>query len=241
MFKNIFINTMFIFLCFFLIAQLIYAQASELNEVQQKLVDTAYRFLNTFPIAYAYGGRHIGAKEDCDKCVQCLDDKTIVPSKQELIVCPICERCSIDCSHFVQLVFKSSGIYYPYLSTQMMIELNDYKLYETYGFINLKTNLILAKPGDLLVYKGHVVILTQLRKDQRGDIIHATRGHQISGIKGEGIQLERNVNLAYFRGRLFKILRHKSLIVKNILSKQGILKSTTNKDIKIMRTIENSN
>jgi hypothetical protein len=114
------------------------------------------------------------------------------------------------------LVVREAGRPYPYLDTALMLGLSAAKLKSNYGLIDLDLDLERAAPGDLLVYDGHVVLLEKRHapvKGQatyRGDIVHATGGKDIRA-PGEGIQRERFIDLAHFRGPLRRILRHQSL------------------------------
>ena len=181
------------------------AMASDLP-LRQKVIEEADRLLNLSNISYVYGGRQIGALDDCDQCTECLEQKQ--PSKDERFSqCQICHRCSLDCSNFVSLVFKRAGMRAPYLTTLQMRQSSDQRLRQSYSWINLGANSNRALPGDIIVYPGHVVILEKLHKPGIGDVVHATSGKEIRG-PGLGIQRHRQVRLANYKGPLQKVLRH---------------------------------
>jgi hypothetical protein len=126
--------------------------------------------------------------------------------------CPQCRACSLDCSHFTALVYREAGLPYPYLATSLMLSLDARSLAERYRLKDLGTDLARAEAGDLLVFDGHVVLLEKRRPPApgrttwRGDVVHATGGSAVRA-PGEGVQRERFVELAHFRGPLRRILR----------------------------------
>lgn len=184
------------------------------------IIKGAGRLLDESQVSYVYGGAKLGDGRSCEQCTMCLETKAPT-SEQRLSLCPICRECSLDCSHFVALVFANASLAYPYLDTLTMVSLSAERLRALYGFVDLGTNIDQIQPGDLLVYSGHVVILEKRHRpvqDQpvyRGDVIHATGGRDIR-LPGQGIQRERFVELTNFRGPLRRILRHHLLIEPKI-------------------------
>jgi len=183
--------------------------------LQAAVLSEASRLLDEAEVSYVYGGSTLGDEATCDACNTCLASRHPRPD-QRLKRCPECARCSLDCSHFTALVFKRAGAPYPYLETAAMLSLSGTALRRRYHLIDLGRDLDRAAPGDLLVYDGHVVLLERLdppvpgRPLHRGDVVAATGGHDIRR-PGEGIQRERFVDLATFRGPLRRILRHELL------------------------------
>lgn len=100
----------------------------------------------------------------------------------------------------------------PYLDTRTMIRSTERQLENEYSLEFVGREPTIAQPGDLLVYRGHVVLLEKNHGDGTGDIIHATGSRDING-SGQGIQRARFVNIGVFRGRgpLQKILRHQKM------------------------------
>lgn len=180
----------------------------------ETLLSTAAQLLELAQISYVYGGSRLGDGETCNQCNICLETEKPDPKKR-LLACPVCSGCSLDCSHFTELVYRLSGIPYPYLDTKLMIGLSAERLKKNYSLVDLGTRIELARPGDLLVYDGHVVMLEKVtgstKNVLRGDIVHATGGRDIK-LPGQGIQRERFVELAHYRGMLRRILRHSALI-----------------------------
>jgi hypothetical protein len=177
--------------------------------LRDQLIRAAGDMLDNASISYAYGGRQLNAREICEQCNRCIEKKKPAP-KRQLAVCPICQNCSLDCSHFIQLVFERVGVKFPYITTQMMLDLSPGNLKNPYGFYDVGFSITEARKGDLLVYHGHVVLLEKIYRNGRGDIIHVTSGRDIR-TPGQAIQRERNVDLASFRGSLRRILRHQAL------------------------------
>lgn len=176
---------------------------------QNRILYISNRLMEELPISYSYGGSQVTSIDSCMLCTKCLIQES--PSaKQRLAICPVCKNCSLDCSHFTQLVYKLAGLKAPYIDTRSMIKMSSNLLLKRYH-LALVPKLSLAQTGDLLVYRGHVVILERIYSSSRGDIIHATGGKDIK-TPGQGIQRERNIDLQSFRGPLIRILRHKSLL-----------------------------
>jgi cell wall-associated NlpC family hydrolase len=177
---------------------------------QQLVRDHAERLVEESEVSYVYGGSTLGEDQSCQACNRCLEELTPLPNER-LAKCSVCRQCSIDCSHFVQMVFQRSGLKYSYLTTATMLALSRTSLRQNYQLIDIGSRAAAAQVGDLLVYQGHVVLLTKVSAGGRGDIVHATGGKDIR-LPGQGIQRERNIYLANFRGPLLRILRHESLI-----------------------------
>jgi hypothetical protein len=91
-----------------------------------------------------------------------------------------------------------------------MLKTSKARLLKFYSYLDFGREFQRLLPGDLLVYKGHVVLLEKLHKQGRADIIHATGGRDLKG-PGLGVQRERMVEVDGFRGPLLRVLRHTSL------------------------------
>lgn len=182
----------------------------KLPGVQGDLVRSARKLLDEASVSYVYGGGRLGTAADCQACNQCLEAERPA-SDRRLRECPECSRCSLDCSHFTQLVFARAGVHHPYLTSVDMAALPPDRLSRSFGFVALPADPAAAVPGDLLVYKGHVVMLERSHAGGKGDVIHATGGRDIKE-PGQGIQRERWADLARFRGPLLRILRHRNLM-----------------------------
>ena len=174
---------------------------------RDRVLQSARMLLENAQVSYVYGGRALGEGPACEACNQCLGSKAPHP-KQRLARCPECVRCSLDCSHFTQLVFLNAGLEAPYLTTALMAELGAEALARDYHFRPVAPDE--TAPGDLLVYNGHVVLLEKRSGTGLGDIIHATAGLELKG-PGMAIQRLRHVAIANFRGPLVRVLRHTEL------------------------------
>jgi hypothetical protein len=194
----------------FIAALLLGSPESIANPVlSKKIISIADELLETANLSYGYGGYRVGSMGQCDQCNKCLSSKLPRPKKQ-LVTCPDCKLCSLDCSHFLHWVFRTAGIKYRYLTTKTMLNSSRGDLAKNFDLIDLGTQLDLSKTGDLLVYRDHVVMLVQRFSPTHGTIIHATGGRDLKGA-GHGIQRERNALLPKFRGPLLRVLRHRSL------------------------------
>ncbi len=184
-----------------------------LAKTPSEILSTASSLLELAQISYVYGGSQLGDSDVCNQCNRCLEEKSPEPKKR-LSACSVCADCSLDCSHFIELVYRLSGAPYPYIDTKLMINLSADRLRRNYKLEDLGTEVALTQPGDLFVYNGHVVMLERLhgltKGVYRGDIIHATGGKDIR-LPGQGIQRERFVELKQYRGQLRRVLRHAAL------------------------------
>lgn len=176
---------------------------------RDQVLKKAANLLETWTISYVYGGHKLGDPQVCQACNVCLDFHKSGP-KERLRDCPVCNDCSLDCSHYTYEVFKQAGLQATYLTTALMNGLSAPELAKKYKLLDIGSNLTRAMPGDLLVYDGHVVLLEKKGKDGRGDLIHVTSGRELRG-PGHGIQRERQAMLASFRGPVLRILRHLDL------------------------------
>lgn len=175
-----------------------------------EVLKQARDILENSSISYVYGGNRFGTESDCNTCNKCLEEKNPSPRKR-FAACASCRRCSLDCSHFAHLVYQRAGLTMPYLDTKTMLRSSDEHLESNYGLEFVGNTPEIAQPGDLLVYRGHVVLLEKNHGDGTGDIIHATGSRDING-SGQGIQRARFIPLGSFRGPLQRILRHHKMI-----------------------------
>jgi cell wall-associated NlpC family hydrolase len=170
--------------------------------------DAAANLLETSEVTYALGGSRVGTADECARCNGCLagSGTWALKGSAKLEACPDCRACALDCSHFIQLVFSMAGMSSAYLTTQEMAAQDAGQLRSRYGWIDVGGAPNVAREGDVLVYQGHAVILERVSGEGRGDIIHATSGLVLKG-PGAGIQRERFVEIASFRGPLLRVLR----------------------------------
>ncbi len=184
--------------------------AEALEHLQHRVRAAGDDMLENLEVSYVYGGNKVGDVKTCDQCNQCLETKQPAP-KERFKICSVCSGCSLDCSHFVQLVFARAGLSFPYLTSTQMLDLNADVLERRYHLrpvdhvVSPTAADVMA--GDLLVYRGHVVIVETFHGNGQADIIHATGGRDIRE-PGQGIQRERFVTIEHFRGPLLRVLRH---------------------------------
>ncbi len=137
-----------------------FCRTRHLSPIQISLRDEANRLLEEAEVSYVYGGNRLGEGSQCDACNQCLSQHKPLP-KQRLGTCPSCKDCSLDCSHFIHLVFRNCELVLPYLTTETMLQTTPITLRQSYHLIDLGARVEVATVGDLLVYKGHVVMLLE--------------------------------------------------------------------------------
>ena len=186
-----------------------WAHGVEGDQLASRVLSEADRLLEMANISYVYGGHKISDERQCEACNECLAEQKPGP-KQRVRACPACKNCSLDCSHFVNLVYRRAGISMGYLTTHVMIDSSPRDLFRLYGLLDFAQDVDAIKPADLLVYRGHVVMVERVVSPGMVDIVHATGGRDLRG-PGMGIQRERRVLAQRFRGPLLRILRPKSL------------------------------
>jgi cell wall-associated NlpC family hydrolase len=185
------------------------ARSAAAPQPWQKVMAQAEEWLAKHAVSYAWGGSQIGSAKECQACNACLDAKSPAP-KTQLADCPECRLCSLDCSHFISLVYRDAGYRAPYLTTTMMRSLAPRVLRERYGWVTLGARPERALPGDLLVYDGHVVMVVKVSRPGHGNVVHVTSGKEVRG-PGQGIQKQRRVDFRDFRGPVLRVLRHVDL------------------------------
>ena len=185
------------------------AESSDLSIYQEKIRVAGIDMLENLEVSYVFGGANLGDDKTCTGCNECLEKLQPAP-KLRFKQCPICAQCSLDCSHFSQMVFERAGLTFPYITTSELLEMDPALLQKKYQLISLGTNVAQIIPGEMLVYRGHVVIVEAIHGMDSGDIIHATGGKDIRA-PGQGIQRERFVRMSSFRGDLLKVVRHSKL------------------------------
>lgn len=174
----------------------------------QRVVTTVAQMMRNYAITYVYGGKQVHSVAACTACVQCLAGDA---EQSKIARCAACAECSLDCSHFIHQVFNQVGLAMPYLTTKQMLQLSPQSLQKTWHLVTMPQQLRLIRPLDLLVYKGHVVMVEAVTGKGRGTVVHVTAGRELRG-PGVALQRERQVEFAHFRGSLRRILRHRRLI-----------------------------
>ncbi len=185
---------------------------SDVSMEQLRLVRIAKSYAEKKFVPYVWGGGRVGPRKSCYRCSQCIK-KYRVDVRDRLSACDECRRCGIDCSHFVNRVYRESGLSYPYATTFELSRLNSKRVLEYYDLFNVGTDISHAQPGDLVLYKRHIIMIVEIHSDLTIDFVHVTRfGDRY---KHGGIRYEKRKNVESMRGGLVKILRHRDLIEKD--------------------------
>jgi hypothetical protein len=189
------------------------AHGATLPDLQARIRAVGNQMLEHLEVSYVYGGSKVGDVSQCEKCNSCLEVNQPAP-KERFKVCGVCSQCSLDCSHFVQLVFSNAGLAFPYLTSQQMLDLDQDTLRRRFHLVPVPEHPGKLVAGDLLVYRGHVVIAEMIHGYDSVDVIHATGGRDIRE-PGQGIQRERFARASSFRGPLLRVLRHEKIIASS--------------------------
>ncbi len=177
--------------------------------VRDRLIRVAHRYSRLSYVPYIWGGGRIGSRKSCLACRRCVRQKKI-DLKSRLELCKPCQQCGIDCSHFVNMVYREAGVPYDYASTWELNNQTPEGLLGLYDLVDLGTKLTHARPGDLLIYEKHMVMLVQSYSEGYGDFVHATRFRGGDKLKLGGFRWDTNKNLKKYRGKLIRVLRHRA-------------------------------
>ena len=204
--------------CVVLLASASQTTPRSFQAYHQRVAAMVAQMMRNYAITYVYGGKQVKSVAACTACVQCLATAgkrqaslTSAAEKAQIKNCAACAQCSLDCSNFIHQVFNQVGLAMPYLTTKQMLQLSPRSLQKTWHLVTMPQQLRLIRPLDLLVYKGHVVMVETVDSKGRGTIVHVTAGRELRG-PGVALQRERQVEFAHFRGPLLRILRHRRLI-----------------------------
>lgn len=74
------------------------------------------------------------------------------------------EWCGLDCSNFVSHLLKNAGLKSKFATTATLLRENERVLWKKYAFIDVGNQLEDAKPGDLILKNGHVVMLIDIQQ-----------------------------------------------------------------------------
>jgi len=179
-----------------------------------RLMAAAQKLATRTSVPYVFGGHQIGKAKYCQDCTECIR-KNHLPANSTMMrfnTCPACRSCGIDCSSFVNRLFAEAGMRYRFADTRTLNHMKDGFLQEQYGFINMGDDLAVARPGDLILEKGHVVMVIDIDMTLGTiDYIHASRGSKRTIVGG--IELRRGVSLTRMQKDVVRILRHRELVV----------------------------
>ena len=181
---------------------------------RQQVAAIVAQMMRNYTITYVYGGTQVNSAAACTACVRCLAGRKSDAERGKVERCAACAKCSLDCSNFIHQVFNRAELHMPYLTTKQMLQLSPQNLQKNWHLVTMPQQLRLIRPLDLLVYKGHVVMVETHHGKGRGTVVHVTAGRELRG-PGVALQRERQVEFAHFRGPLRRILRHRYLIGGN--------------------------
>ena len=173
--------------------------------LRDSLLQIADKYAGETYIPYVWGGDAVGSKAACAQCRACIGLRHHLKGARQPGSCEACKECGMDCSHFVQRVFREAGLGFPYLPTIKLKHLSPTKLRQS-NLVDIGHDLKLARPGDLLLHKNHIVLLLEKSSARIGDVIHVSR--RIKHGKVGGVEVVRNADLEQYRGKVLRILRH---------------------------------
>lgn len=178
-----------------------------------RLLETADRFVNKTAIPYVFGGSQIGSSKVCQECSTCIRARRLPAnsSSDRFNQCSACRSCGLDCSNFVKHLFTEAGLPVKFATTTTLNRASDLVLEEQFRFINVGNDLSDARPGDLVLKKGHVIMLIDIHVALGTvDFIHASRGSKRTPVGG--IELRRGFSLRKIQRETVRILRHRDLL-----------------------------
>lgn len=181
----------------------------------KRLMEAAERLAGETAVPYVYGGSRIGKLKQCQACAECARKNQLIAdsSPARYNRCAACRSCGIDCSNFVNRLFAEAGLKYRFADTRTLNASGQEFLQEQYGFINMGRDLLVARPGDLILERGHVMMVIAVDPTLGTiDYIHASRGSRGRKPIG-GIELRRGKPLEKVQRDVVKILRHRELVL----------------------------
>jgi len=195
----------------------------------ERLLETAHRLAQKTAVPYVFGGSQLGSPKRCQECSECIRSNRLPANStmDRFNICSACRDCGLDCSNFVSHLLTESGLKVKFASTSTLNRERTTSLEEKFGLIDMGEDLELAKPGDLLLKEGHVVVLIDIHHALGTlDFIHASRGSKRTRVGG--IELRRGTSIRKMQKEIVRILRHKDLFESedpriNLTSVRGFL------------------
>lgn len=164
-------------------------------------------------VPYVFGGNTIGSAKTCRACSECIKTHRLPANSTlaRLDQCPACRSCGVDCSNFVNLVFDEADMGYQFADTRTLRGVKDISLESQFGFVNVGSDLSVARPGDVLLQSNHVMLLLAVDTvNHTIDYIHSSRGSRRTPVGG--IERVRSADMFKIGRHVEKILRHRELI-----------------------------
>jgi NlpC/P60 family len=191
-----------------------------------RLMQSAKRLSTMTHVPYVFGGHEIGSHTTCQRCSECIKANHLEANStlERHDKCSACRSCGLDCSNFVNRVFTEAGMSYQFADTRTLNGVEDGYLQDQYGFMNVGVDVSEARSGDLVLQKGHVILVLEIdRVNGTLDYIHASRGSTVSPLGG--IEIVRGMKIEKVQKTAFRILRHRELLVPS--DESGIVLSST--------------
>lgn len=183
--------------------------SSEASGLRAELLSVAETYGKATYVPYIWGGDAIGSADTCNACRACVASKKKLRVDRRRAACSACKSCGVDCTHFLNRVYREAGMGFPYAATRALQRATPAQLKAKYHLVNVGNDLRLARPGDMILHQHHVTFLLRMRDAKVGDILHASRSNTKRGVGG--IEIRRSVDLTRFRGRILRILRPEAL------------------------------
>jgi hypothetical protein len=160
-------------------------------------------------IPYVWGGKRARdvVVQDCQACRTCIETRKL-SSREVYSACSACKACGIDCTHLVGDVMELSGLAMPYGSTEQLLEASAEDLSELYRLQDKGRNLNGATPGDILVFRGHAVLLLNNNRDGSALVVHSAAFRKGSKVGGIGIE---TIDMHSFAGGVKRVLQHRAM------------------------------
>jgi hypothetical protein len=174
------------------------------------LLTVADDYARSTYVPYVWGGNKIGTSAECQSCRECLTKQRGKSIQRRHIRCAACQQCGMDCSHFVNRIYRDAGMAFPYASTKVLKRSSPDTIKRQYGLVYVGKDLTKARPGDLILKEKHIVMLLQMRSTHRGDILHVSRSQSRRGVGG--VQMVLDTDVQRFSGRLVRIFRHELIV-----------------------------
>ena len=179
----------------------------------ERLLEAAHRLAIRTSVPYVFGGSQLGHPRVCSQCSECIRTNRLPADStmDRFNHCAACRDCGLDCSNFVKHLLSEAGLKIKFATTATLNRESIKSLEKTYSLVNIGKDLRDARPGDLVLKKGHVIVLIDIQH-QLGtvDFIHASRGSRRTPVGG--IELRRGYSLRRIQQETVRILRHRDLL-----------------------------
>jgi cell wall-associated NlpC family hydrolase len=179
---------------------------------QRAIVNAALKLAYFGRVPYLFGGKAVGGIEACDACRNCQEKSQQIDGGATK-TCHACLQCGLDCSHFVERVFTDAKLKFRYADTVALFEMDSDQRSGDLALLELDTGLVNLEPGDLLLERGHMVLVIGVDHHAKSfDFVHATAQGRL---KAGGIEIVRQEPIKSYQTKVLngtlKVLRHTSV------------------------------